>query len=113
MILFAFIEKNTRQYLVKSDRKERHKLTLEFAMQSDTLPTLKPLNIEDSAFTYLLQTSINKDTLTYWLTDTLLWSKDTISVEMTYEKRDDSIYWQTDTINFVYREPRTNKKNQI
>lgn len=112
VILFAFIEKNTRQYLVKSDRKERHKLTLEFAMQSDTLPTLKPLNIEDSAFTYLLQTSINKDTLTYWLTDTLLWAKDTISVEMTYEKRDDSIYWQTDTINFVYREPRTNKKNQ-
>ena len=112
VVLFAFVEKNTRQYLVKSDRKERHKLSLEFAMPSDTLPTFKPLNIEDSLFTYLLQTSANKDTLTYWLTDTLAWAQDTIQVETTYQKRDDSIYWQTDTISFVYRAPRTNKKNK-
>ncbi len=112
VILFAFTEKNTRQYLVKSERKERHKITLEFALPCDTLPTFKPINIEDSVFSYLLQTSTNKDTLTYWLTDTIAWAQDTILVESTYQKRDDSIYWQTDTLTFIYREPRTNKKNK-
>ena len=109
IVLFAFTEKNNRQYLTKSDRPERHKFTLEFATQCDSLPTLKPLNIDDSLFTYLLQTSTNKDTLTYWLTDTLAWQQDTLKVETSYQKRDDSIYWQTDTIIFTYREPKKNK----
>jgi hypothetical protein len=109
IILLAFTEKNNRQYLIKSDRKERYQLTFEFANKCDTLPTLKPLNISDSLFTYLLQTSINQDTLTYWLTDTLAWQQDTIQIEATYQKRDDSIYWQTDTISFIYRAPKANK----
>ena len=109
ILLFAFTEKSNRQYLVKSDRKERHQLSLEFANKCDTLPTLKPLNVSDSLFAYLLQTSLNCDTLTYWLTDTLLWQQDTIQVEATYQKRDDSIYWQTDTISFIYRAPKTSK----
>ena len=109
VILFAFTEKNTRQYLSKSSRIERHKLALEFNNPCDTLPILKPLNVNDSIFTYILQTSNKKDTLIYWLTDTLAWQKDTIKIETTYQKRDDSIYWQTDTINFIYRAPKTNK----
>lgn len=112
VVLLAFTEKSDRQYLAKSERKERQQISLEFGSKSDTLPTIRPLNVEDSLFTYLLQTSKNKDTLTYWLTDTLLWHKDTIQVEATYEKRDDSIYWQTDTITFIYREPRASAKNK-
>ena len=110
VILFAFTEKSNRQYLSKSARTERHKLTLEFAVTCDSLPILKPLNIADSIFTYMLQESTNKDTLIYWLTDTLAWQQDTLQIETTYQKRDDSIYWQTDTITFLYRAPKTNKK---
>ena len=112
VVLFAFIEKNNRQYLSKSSRPERHKLVLEFGNKCDTLPTLRPLNIADSAFTYMLQTSENSDTLTYWLTDTLAWQQDTLQIETTYQKRDDSIYWQIDTISFLYREPKTNNKKK-
>ena len=110
VILFAFTEKSNRQYLSKSARTERHKLTLEFGNTCDTLPILKPLNFADSIFTYTLQVSTNKDTLTYWLTDTLAWQQDTLQIETTYKKQDDSIYWQTDTITFLYRTPKTNKK---
>ena len=110
IILFAFTEKNNRQYLSKSSRTERHKLTLEFGSTCDSLPILKPLNIADSIFTYTLQLSANKYTLTYWLTDTLAWQQDTLQIETTYQKREDSIYWQTDTITFSYRAPKTNKK---
>ena len=112
IVLFAFTEKNTRQYLSKSERKEPHKLTLEFGTSCDTLPILKPLNITDSIFTYIVQTSTNRDTLTYWLTDTLAWQQDTIQVETTYQKSDDSIYWQTDTISFIYRAPKANKSKK-
>lgn len=110
VVLFAFVEKSNRQYLSKSSRPERHKLVLEFGSTCDSLPILKPLNISDSIFTYTLQESINRDTLTYWLTDTLLWQQDTLQIETTYQKRDDSIYWQTDTITFLYRAPKNNKK---
>ena len=109
VVLFAFLEKNNRQFLVKTDRKERHKLTMEFGNRCDTLPILRPLNVEDSLLTYILQESKNKDTLTYWLTDTLLWQQDSLQIEAKYQKRDDSIYWQTDTILFVYRAPKVNK----
>ena len=112
IVLFAFTEKNTRQYLSKSERKEPYKLTLEFGTSCDTLPILKPLNIADSIFTYLLQTSTNRDTLTYWLTDTLAWRQDTLQIETTYQKQDDSIYWQTDTISFIYRAPKANKSKK-
>jgi hypothetical protein len=115
--LFAFTEKSNRQYLIKSERKERHQLTLEFANKCDSLPIIKPINISDSLFSYLRQTSTNNDTITYWLTDTLAWQQDTIQVEATYQKREDSTYWQTDTISFIYRAPKTNKsknkQNQI
>ena len=110
VILFAFTEKNNRQYLSKSSRAERHKLTLEFGNPCDSLPILKPLNFADSIFTYMLQESTNRDTLTYWLTDTIAWQQDTLQIETTYQKRDDSTYWQTDTITFLYRAPRANKK---
>ena len=112
IVLFAFTEKNTRQYLSKSERKEPYKLTLEFGTSCDTLPILKPLNIADSIFTYLLQTSTNRDTLTYWLTDTLAWRQDTLQIEATYQKQDDSVYWQTDTISFIYRAPKDNKSKK-
>lgn len=110
VVLFAFTEKNNNLYLSKSARSERHKLTLEFSNICDSLPILKPLNIADSLFTYLLQTSTNKDTLTYWLTDTIAWQQDTLKIETKYQKRDDSTYWKTDTITFLYRVPKTNKK---
>lgn len=117
VILFAFTEKSNRQYLIKSERKERHQLTLEFANKCDSLPIIKPINISDSLFSYLRQTSTNNDTITYWLTDTLAWQQDTIQVEATYQKREDSTYWQTDTISFIYRAPKTNKsknkQNQV
>ena len=58
----------------------------------------------------MLQESANRDTLTYWLTDTIMWQQDTLQIETTYQKRDDSTYWQTDTITFLYRAPKTNKK---
>ncbi len=112
IVLFAFIEKSNRQYLSKSARTERHKLTLEFGSACDSLPILKPLNIADSLFTYKLQESTNRDTLTYWLTDTIAWQQDTLQIKATYQKRDDSIYWQTDTITFLYREPKANNKKK-
>jgi uncharacterized protein (DUF2141 family) len=112
VVLLAFTEVNNRQYLVKSERPEPHKIILFFGNSCDTLPSLKPLNIEDSLFEYILQTSYKNDTLTYWLTDTTSWKQDTIQVETKYQKREDSTYWQTDTISFIYKAPKSNKKKQ-
>lgn len=112
VVLFAFTEKNNRQYLSKSSRPERYKLVLEFGNMCDTLPKFRPLNFADSIFTYILQESTNKDTLVYWLTDTLAWQQDTLKIETTYQKRDDSVYWQTDTITFLYRAPKVSNKKK-
>ena len=60
----------------------------------------------------LFQSSHNRDTLTYWLTDSLAISHDSIYLQMTY-LTSDSLYNlvpQTDTVLAVYRRPRMSQK---
>lgn len=113
IILKAFKEKDLRQYLIRTERPQPYMFTMTFANRCDTLPQLTPLNVSDSLFRYKVQRSINSDTLTYWLADTLLWLTDTLSVEARYRKTDfDSVYMQTDTLQIVYRRPKNRKNSQ-
>lgn len=99
ILLQAFTEPDLRQYLVKSERKERHKIDLFYNLPVDTTPVLHPLNFSDSLFAHQVSFTTNRDTLTYWLQDTALWAIDTLQFGL---YRDTIV----DTLQIVYRTAR-------
>ena len=107
VLLQVFTEKNHIQNLLKSERPERHKVATYYNISCDTLPILRPLDVPDSIFNNIMQINETKDTIVYWFSDSLLIQRDTLQCELTYRKTiNDTLRWQTDTLNFIYRAPR-------
>lgn len=98
----AFTQKLTDRYLIKTERQNPEKFSVYFSTPSDTLPKLRALNFNDSA-AFVIETSEQIDTITYWLKDTTLVNQDTLRVEMTYSMTDSlgAMIEQTDTIDLL------------
>lgn len=106
-----FKENKKRQYLVKNERKSPYCFSLFFNTELPELPKIKPLNFEWEG-KYMLQKNNTRDSLTYWMTDSLLWKTDTLSMAITYQKTDSlfQLIPTTDTINVSLRGVRVNAK---
>ena len=125
LLLWYFKEDKIRHYFQRCYRdKAAHYFRLQFSAPQDELPqirALRPSEVDstasDSAWVdwtqyALLQANIGKDTLIYWLTDSIVIGQDSLIFEMTYLKSD-SVYNlvpQTDTIFAVWRAPRLSEK---
>ncbi len=111
IVLFAFIEDEKRQYLKKSERKERYKFSLEFSRSLDSLPKVEALNFNMDSSVQLIP-SQTMDTLVYWICDSSLMMQDTLKTVFEYPKTDslglDVLY--SDTLIFTYRAPRVKGK---
>jgi len=109
LTLRYFKENKKRQYFVKYERKDPFVFTLFFNSTQAILPKLRPLNFnwDDK---YLLQKTAGLDSLTYWITDSLVWKKDTLKFAMTYLKTDSLFQLKpiTDTINVSMHKARVN-----
>ena len=113
VVLQYFMEGKKRQYFVKSERKEPHSFSLFFGTKADSLPALRPLNF-DWEGKHIIQKNNTLDSLTYWITDSLIWQSDTLTLEMTYLKSD-SIFQPvptTDTINVIMRRTRAQQNRR-
>ena len=82
--------------------------TIYFTSPSDILPTLKGLNFEGTE-DMILERSSNNDTLTYWITDTLVSNKDTLTFSLTYLDTDTlgQLTYRTDTLDLIPKVTRT------
>ncbi len=82
--LLAFQEIQTDRYLLKQpERNEANRFKLYFSYGNPQLPVIRGLNFNaDNAF--ILEASEKKDTLTYWLRDTVLVNQDTLRMELSY-----------------------------
>ena len=99
VVLLAFQEVQTDRYLLKTDRQNADRIGVYFSYGNPQLPVIQGLNFDsDSAF--ILEASPKKDTLTYWLRDTLLVNQDTLRFSMEYLMTDSTgeLISQTDTI---------------
>ena len=107
IILQAFTEEFHKQYMIKNERKDQYHFSLYFNDIADSLPKINALNFpfENAVF---IQSNERKDTITYWLTDSLAWNTDTLKVEVTYLKTDslNELVPQTDTLYLKYRKPK-------
>lgn len=83
VLLRSFKETNLVQYLTKSERLTPHKFTLYFTAPADTLPTIKGLNFDEKD-AFLIEKSMKNDTVNYWIKDSLLYKKDTLSMSVDY-----------------------------
>lgn len=96
IVLRAFKEQPTLQYMGKFERPVPQKFSLYFAVPADTLPTIEGLNfaIGDA---FIIENTAKNDTITYWIKDSLVYNLDTLAMRVSY------LY--TDTLNRLV--PRT------
>ncbi len=102
IILRAFTEDYTDLHLLKTERPVPERFSIYFTGPSDTLPTLKGLNFE-GAEDIIVERSARNDTLTYWITDTLVAYKDTLTLSLTYLDTDTlgQLVYRTDTLDLI------------
>ena len=124
LMLWFFKEDKQRHYFQRVYRDEPHIIKLQFSAPQDSLPLLRALppstmdsTRSDSLWTdpwayTLLQASPTRDTLVYWLTDSIAIRQDSIFLEMTYLKSDSlyNLVPETDTVSAIYRAPRMTQK---
>lgn len=124
LLLWFFRENKVRHYFQRAYREEQHTIRLIFGAPQDSLPLVRALPpsamdslANDSVWIdpmqyALLQANPTRDTLVYWLTDSLAIGQDSIFLEMTYLKSDSAynLVPQTDTISAIYRAPRLTAK---
>jgi hypothetical protein len=106
-----FKESKKRQYFVRYERKSPFSFTLFYNAEAKKLPVIKPLNFNWEG-KYLLQKNATLDSLTYWLTDSIVWKQDTLQMAVSYMKSDSlmNLVPITDTLNVFMRKPRLNPK---
>lgn len=83
LVLRAFKEENTMQYLSKSEREQLNRFSLYFSAKADTLPTIVGLDFNEKD-AFIIEPSINNDTIRYWIKDSVLCERDTLTFQIDY-----------------------------
>lgn len=113
LILRSFLSDFQRQYLQKHERPEAHKLNIIFAAPTE-MPSFFLLNPEKKTNDwYILERSARNDTLLLWITDSLVYQQDSLSMQINYIRTDsvNNNYIATDSINFNMRRSARDRAN--
>lgn len=106
IVLRAFNEELTDRYFQKADRAEADHFSLIFTYGDSEMPRIKGLNFNaDNAF--IVEPSVNTDTITYWLRDSALVDQDTLNIQLQYRMTDSTgtLVPQTDTLQILSKQP--------
>lgn len=110
LLLKSFIEKAPcRQLLDRPKRLSDRKFQITYACPTDTLPTLTLLN--DSAAHsnwYIMEPMMAPDSLVYWITDSLVYQRDTLVMAIDYLMSDSAqlLVPARDTVELTYTAPK-------
>ena len=113
IVLRAFTETQTDRYLIKTERTEPDHFTLYFSYGDSLLPQITGLNFNaDDAF--IIEAAEKRDTVTYWLRDTMLVNQDTLRMEVKYMATDTLgvLRLQTDTMDILAKVPYEKRLKQ-
>ena len=97
--LLCFQEPQTDRFLLKTERQTPEKLGFFFSYGNDSVPQIRGLNFDEKD-AFVIEPSLRKDTVYYWLRDTLLVNQDTLRMAVRYQMTDTLglLVEQTDTI---------------
>ena len=113
VVLSAFTQIQTNRYFLKAERKDPNHFTLFYSYGNAELPEIKGLNFnEKNAF--VVEPSLNQDTITYWLRDTMLVNQDTLHMQVSYLANDSlgKLVKQTDTLEVLSKVPYEKRLKQ-
>ena len=111
IVLLAFQELQTDRFLLKTERKDPDRINIFFSYGNEALPVIRGLNFNaDDAF--IIESNEKRDSLTYWIRDTLLVNQDTLSFAMDYLMTDSTgqLVLKTDTIEAMAKTPYAKRK---
>ena len=113
IVLRAFTEVQTDRYLIKSERNEPDHFTLFFSYGDSLLPQIRGLNFNEHE-AFITELSEKRDTITYWLRDTMLVNQDTLRMELKYMATDTLgvLRLQTDTMDILSKQPYEKRMKQ-
>lgn len=108
IVLRAFTEQPTTQYMVKQERSVPHKFSFYFSAPADTLPLIEGMNF-DARGAFIVEHSSKNDTIDYWIKDSLVYNLDTLRMRVSYMASDtlNRLVLQTDTLEMA---PRTTRE---
>lgn len=108
IVLRTFLEEGQEKHKLKEERKTPESFTIFFTAPQDSLPHIQGFGF-DAAKALLPEPSLHNDTITYWITDTLVSYPDTIRFSITYPETDtlgiDTM--RTDTLELVAKTPHS------
>jgi hypothetical protein len=104
IILRSFKEDVKSQYLIKTERLTHQKFSLYFAAPASKLPEIKGLNFDEKN-AFFIDKSLKNDTINYWIKDSLIYKKDTLSMTLGYLYTDTlgKLVPKTDTLNLAVK----------
>jgi hypothetical protein len=105
IVLRLFKESFRRQYMLRPERIEKHLFTLNFNAPADPPPALTLIDNPPSDDWFLLQKSEGSASCRYWITDSLVYNRDTLHLQVSYLKTDslNILRPQTDTVHLTMR----------
>ncbi len=105
--LYQFQEEPTKQYRIAYERKEANMLRFVYSMPIDSLG-IKVQDYESTGKWFEFESSRNRDTLDYWLTDTALVHRKDILVTVNSPKTDslNRLVYATDTLKMSFEPPK-------
>lgn len=112
--LRAFTAEQTNQYLIKAERKDPLYFTLFYGAKADTLPTLRGLNF-DAEGAFVIEPTAHNDTITYWITDSVLADNDSLEIELTHMISDTLgvLRQQVDTLQLIPRLSKEQRQKEL
>ncbi|WP_430810785.1 MULTISPECIES: Ig-like domain-containing protein [unclassified Carboxylicivirga] len=114
LLLFKFQHDYKEQYLLSEERKERAKLTYYFNRPLEDDARLALTGHEEKQDVFIMDRSLNNDTVTFWVADSSFYNQDSLSVSLSYSMCDslDQLYTKTDTIAMYFFEVKDTKKKK-
>ena len=111
LVLRSFNEGKTTKYLDDYSRPDSIHLSVKFASKMPEVPTISVIDSLEAPIELILEANPTKDTLSYWIKDSIHFKMDTLNLQMSYLFTDtagvDII--RTDTLQFVKPVVKENK----
>lgn len=113
ILLKAFCEQSTYHHFKRAYRKQRDCFSLAFSAKPPQQPQIELLNGNNQQW-LLAEKGLRADSLTYWITDSLIYKQDSVRIRLSYLQTDSlgQLQAQTDTVNLLFKDRGDGKKSK-
>ncbi|PKQ62845.1 hypothetical protein BZG02_11665 [Labilibaculum filiforme] len=109
-----FDEENPLQYLTTFKRDRREQIYFEFNSKRKDSLKIDFIDVDEKEDWFLLVKNKTNDTLSYWITDSTIYQRDTLLAKLEYMKTDSlgQLINFTDTVKLNYKDPKKAKASK-